>query len=420
MPDKYAGKAIRCPACNRAITVPKPKAAVGGAVGRAALDLEALARLEAGTSELDAEEREALEQDLEAKSAAAPADSHLRTCPHCNYQTKVDDPLVDILCPHCWKSIPALTTGGLGGKKMRQQKPAGATGPGGFYSELAASVAYPIPALASLLAAAGIAFGAALVPVAVMTGAANLMEQSAVGTVEGVQAADLSGVQMILIAIFSMEVFFFSAVAIHAFFDVVRTTSIRDDQPPKLSFSPKQWSKSFLSYVILAAYFAVMTYLVAQITFEGDFQAYVLRGDIDGLLATGGSAFAVGMVIVSFFVPMNLLGISLGNIGQALNPANVLKSVANTHVHYVFLVLILSLYGGMFGYAFMAILFKWFIPQIDAMFSGSSQGNLIQVALPLLAWGAVMASFFYGTYILARLHGLFARSFRKELLFGGA
>ena len=112
------------------------------------------------------------------------------------------------------------------------------------------------------------------------------------------------------------------------------------------------------------------------------------------------------------------MGISLGNIGQALNPVNVVKSVARTHVHYVFLVLILLVYGGMFSYAFAAILFEWFIPQIDLMVVGSIQGNLMNVAMPMLAWGTVMAFFFYGTYVLAQLHGLFARSFRKDLLFG--
>jgi len=414
VPDKYAGKTIRCPACNRGLKVPKPQTAVAGDSG---LDLEGLAALEAQTTQMSDEERAGAEEALQ--SAAEAGEDLLRVCPHCNAKVKADDPGVEILCSHCWKAIPATAGGELGGKVRFKRKTVSATGAGGFYSELAASVTYPVPALSSLMTAAGIAFLAALLPVVVMTGGAQLMEQSAVGTEQGVQQADLSNVQMVLIAVFSTEIFFFAAVAIHAFFDVARTTSIGDDRAPKLSFSPNQWGKSFVSYVVLAAYFAIATYVVAVLTIGGDgFQEYLFKGNVKGLLAEGGTSFGVGMVIVTFFIPMNLLGISLGTIGQALNPANIFKSFGKTHVHYVFLVLILAVYGGLFGFAFVSILFDWFIPKIETMRAGSSEGELLDVALPLLAWGVVMAFFFYGTYVLARLHGLFARSFRKHLYFG--
>jgi len=421
--DNLAGKAIRCPACHRAMTVPTAVAATGGSLGQTDLDLEGLAQLEVQTTEMSSSERgeaeSLLQAEAEAKAAEEAADGSFRTCPHCQTKTPMGDPSVELLCSNCWKAIPALTEGGgLAGAKAARWRPPSVTGAGGFYGELALSVIYPIPALSSLLGAAGVAFLAALVPVAVMTILAKIMQQGDVGTVGGVQKADLSGVQVFLVATFAAEVFFFSAVAIHSFFDVVRTTSIRNDRPPDLSFSPNHWGRSFFSYLVLCVYYVVMTYLVAELTIEEDVWAYLSKGDLNGLLQAGGTAFIVGMVIISFFIPMNLLGISLGNIGQALNPANVVKSVARTHVHYVFLVLILLVYGGIFSYAFAAILLEWFIPQIDRMVTGSVQGNLVNVAMPMLAWGVVMAFFFYGTYVLAQLHGLFARSFRKDLLFG--
>jgi hypothetical protein len=413
VPDKYAGKSIRCPACNRGLKVPKPQTAVAGDSG---LDLEGLAALESQTTQMSGEERAGAEEALQ--SAAEAGKSLSRVCPHCHVRVRADDPGVERLCSHCWKPIPATAGGEPGGKVRHKRKAVSATGAGGFYSELSASVTYPVPALSSLMTAAGIAFLAALLPVVLMTGGAQLMEQGNVGTEQGVQQADLSNVQMVLIAVFSAEIFFFAAVAIHAFFDVARTTSIGDDRAPRLSFSPNQWGKSFVSYLVLAAYFAVATYVVAVLTIPGDFEEYLFKGDAKGLIANGGTPFGVGMVIVTFFIPMNLLGISLGTIGQALNPANILKSFGKTHVHYVFLVLILAVYGGLFGFAFVSILFDWFIPKIETMRAGSSEGNLLDVALPLLAWGVVMAFFFYGAYVLARLHGLFARSFRKHLYFG--
>lgn len=421
--DKLAGKAIRCPACRYAITVPTAVAATGGTLGQTDLDLEGLAQLEVQTSEMSSlelgEAEELRQAEADAAAAADAADRSIRICPHCQTKAPASDPSVELLCSNCWKAIPALTEGGgLGGAKAARWRPPSATGSGGFYAELALSVTYPIPALSSLIGAAGVAFFAALVPVVVMTILGKLMQQSEVGTAQGVQEADLSGVQLFLVAIFAAEVFFFSAVAIHSFFDVVRTTSIRVDRPPDLSFSPNHWGKSFFSYLVLCVYYIVMTYLVAVLTIEEDLWGYLAKGDVNGLLQAGGTAFIVGMMIISFFIPMNLLGISLGNIGQALNPVNVVKSVARTHVHYVFLVLLLLVYGGMFSYAFSAILFEWFIPQIDLMIVGSIQGNIMKVAMPMLAWGTVMAFFFYGTYVLAQLHGLFARSFRKDLLFG--
>jgi hypothetical protein len=126
---------------------------------------------------------------------------------------------------------------------------------------------------------------------------------------------------------------------------------------------------------------------------------------------------AIGMVLISFIVPMNLIGLALGTIGQALNPVNVLKSIGKTHVHYLFLVTMLCVYGSLCGVAFVAIL-KWFIPEVDKMAAGSGAGNLGPVALGLLAWGVVMGFAFYSVYALGRLHGLFARSYRKKLLFG--
>jgi hypothetical protein len=329
----------------------------------------------------------------------------------------VDDPYAEMLCSHCWNPIPAMVQGAaIAAHRLPGRKSEG--GATAFYGDLANCVAYPVQALASLLTASGIAVAAGLVPVAAMTALSNLMQQGAVGTEKGVQKADLTGVQWILIGIFATEVFFFTAVAIHAFLDVIRTTTTGTDAPPNLSWSPSQWGKSFLGYVTLVIYAVVMTYLVLLLTSPMDPWEMIRTGRVVEMFKSGGTGLLVGMFIVSLGIPMNLLGLALGNIGQALNPVNVVKSVGRTHVHYAFLVVLLSVYGALFGAAFMAIVFDWLIPQIGKMHAGSAEGDLMQVALALLSWGAVMMFYFYGIYVIARLHGLFARSFRKELAFG--
>lgn len=417
IPDKYAGKAIRCPGCNQAFKVPALAAAVGGTGGGSNVDLEDLARLEQGTSQMSEEDLAAHEAQQTPEASDEPG---YRTCPNCKKKTKETNSNVDLLCSHCWKPIAATGGGGgLGGKKAREGiKEIKATGKGGFYTELGSAFAYPLGAMSSILTASGIAFFAAILPVVILTLGLNLMEQSNVGTEGGVQEANLSGVQVILMGIFALEVFLFSAISIHTFFDVVRTTGVNDDAAPKLTFGPSQWGKSFVSYLILVVYFAAMAWIVSYLTLPPECIDLLTSGKTDALLSQLTTVFVVGMAIVTFFIPMNLIGIALGTVGQALNPSNVVKSVLRTHVHYVFLVLILMVYGGLFSYLFIQIVFGWFLPQLSEMKEGSAGGQLTAVALPLLAWGAVMAFFFYGAYVLGRLHGLFVRSFRKHLLFG--
>ena len=414
IPDKYAGKVIRCPACSRAFTVPKLAAGTGAAMEASKLDLEGLAGLERASSEMDERElADAQAQVAAAQAEAAKANPKVRICPNCRKPTEVTDPYAEILCSHCWQPIPALVKG----ESLVKIK-GGKGGAAAFYGELASAITYPVPALAALGSAAGIAIAAALVPVAVMTGMSYVMAQSDVG-LPGVEVkADLSGIQWILVGIFAAEVLFYTAVALHVFLDTLRATVIGTQAPPNLGWSPAAWGKSFVGYIVLLAYYAVTTSVVLFLSYPGDLMAEIQKGEVIEIITAAGTPFFVGMLIISLGVPMNLLGFALGTVVQAMDPVRVAKSIGRTHVHYIFLVLLLCVYGILFASAFLAIVFDWFIPQIGEMVKGAEQGNLVQVALALLAWGVVMAFYFYGNYVLARLHGIFARSFRIALLFG--
>ncbi len=96
---------------------------------------------------------------------------------------------------------------------------------------------------------------------------------------------------------------------------------------------------------------------------------------------------------------------------------NGVQAIARTHAHYAFLLLLLLVFGAVFGAAFCTILFEWFLPQFDLIAMGATEKDFIQVGLAVLAWGGTVGVFFYGTYVLARLHGLFARAFRNKLAF---
>ncbi len=418
IPDKYAGKAIRCPACRRAFTVPQLTGGVGAGARLEAnkLDLEGLANLERASSEMGDEELVEAQAQVAASRAAEAKheDPKIRTCPNCQKRTRVDDPYAEMLCSHCWQPIPAL----LRGEKIGRARGA-ASGAATFYGELATAITYPVPAIASLGTAAGIAVAAALIPVLVVTGLANVMEMGNVGLVPAEELkADLSVVQWILVGIFAAEVLFYSAVALHVFLDVIRTTVIGNNAPPNLGWSPASWGKSLMGYLALLAYYVVMTSLLLMLTYPGDLYEAGRKGDVLQIVKDADTPFLVGMLIISVGVPMNLLGFGLGTVVQAVNPVRVLRSIGRTHVHYIFLVILLSVYGIIFATAFLAIVFDWFIPQVGDMVSGAKEGNIVQVALALVAWGVVMAFYYYGNYVIARLHGVFARSFRKSLEFG--
>lgn len=414
IPDKFAGKAIRCPACNRAFNVPKPQVALSGP-GGPAVDLENLAALERGSSQMAEEELAGAQVATYAKAKAKPGE---RTCPQCGKITEVQDIYVETLCSHCWTPIPGVSVGDgydVGDTKLVGYKGSSATGSVTFYNGLATAMAYPIQAIGSLLVAVLIAIAIILLPVAMMTAVGQTAEQSAVGTVGGVQQADLSGVQMLLRTVFLVEVLFFSAVGIHALMDVIRTTAIGEEKPPSLSWHPSSWGKSIVGYVALLGYYVVMTYVVLFIANGGSVQIPYSLEEAQAIFSD--TNVIIGMVIISIVIPMNLIGLALGEIGQALNPVNVLKSIGKTHIHYVFLVLMLCVYGTICAAAFFGIL-QWFLPKVDAMAVGAGEGQLGSVALGLLAWGLVMGFVFYSMYALGRLHGLFARTYRKHLLFG--
>lgn len=420
VPDKYAGRNIRCPSCNRAFTVPQPKAATSGPGTSGNLDLESLAQLEAHSTEMDSVEQQEAEDAVRTRQAseATEATAQTRICPTCKAEVSVKDPYAELLCSHCWSPIPALIKGEA---ELQAKRLAGAQrspGSAGFYGGLAASIGYPISAIGSLATAAGIAVLAGILPVAIITLGTYVMAQSEVGTARGVQQGDLSGAQMILVAVFTIEVIFFSAVAIHAFLDVVRTTSIGSERAPNLTWNPTQWGTSLLAYLILGIYLLVATFVVAKLTIDTDPLAYMKDGKVIQLASSGGTKFLVGMAIVSFSIPMHLIGISLGSIVEGVNPSLVGQSILKTNAHYIFLVLIVVLFASLFGIAFMGILFDWFLPQVHSMIEGAKAGNISQVALSMLAWGLVMGVFFYATYVVGRLHGLFARTFRKKLMFG--
>jgi len=417
VPDKYAGKAIRCPSCNRGFQVPQMKQSVVGAGGGGGLDLEDFARQEKSTQQLSEEERAEIEAKA-AADAAANTDPNIRICPACGAKTRSDDPKVDILCSHCWKPISATAGGGLdSGRSVKQVKKFQPFAKGGFYTEVGSAMVYPMAALWSILTSGGIAFLAGILPVAVVRVGATVMTFSNVGTAKEGEAADFSAAALLVSGVFMAEVIFFSGVAIHTLFDVVRSTSIGEDAPPKMTWNLGDIAKSSISWLVLVVVYGGMLALV-DLIFVGDKDIVQLFMKQDWASMLTVTPYIVASAAYNLAYPMMLIGLALGSLGQALNLMKVGKSILRTHLHYLFLLVLVSLYLVIMLFGGGYLLFFEMIPRVAKMGESAGSGSLGDVAIALIFWGLVMTFFFYSTYIIGRLHGLFVRSFRERLDFG--
>ncbi|MCK6483592.1 MAG: hypothetical protein HUU22_05685 [Phycisphaerae bacterium] len=414
VPDEWGGKAIRCSACNKAFVVPKPREADLHLPGEKAVDLESLAKLEARTSELDEEELAAAQSVVATEPAEGGETT--RTCPHCNKIVPVKDPYVELLCSHCWKIIPALKKGaGLitGGRSLAGARNLRSEGTLTFYEGIGTALVYPVGAIGSLLTAALVAIGTILLPVALATALQRTTEQSQVGTETGVVQEELTGVEMAMMAFFWFQVLFFSGVGVHALVDVTRTSAIGQEKPPPLVWNPAAWGESLIGYFALLLYYAVFLLLATLMIHKGEMAFPTSVKDFREFL----NPTIIGIAgVMTFFVPMSLIGMSCGKLSQSLNPVRVVRSIAGTHLNYVFLFLLDIVLMSLFVAVF-AVIAAWFGGEIRKMQRAAAEGAIVNVAAGLVSWGIVMGVGFYSVYVLGRLHGLFARTYQKNLEF---
>lgn len=412
VPDEWGGKMIRCKGCNKPFRVPRPATTIVPVKADAGIDMADLAQLERSSAELDAKEQAEAEEAAAARAAEvseASAAETTRSCPHCGKEVRVKDPYAEVMCSYCWEPIPALVKGReVEVEKLVRRRPSGP----GFYSGLVNAFTYPFGATGSLLAAAIAAIGIILLPIGLVVMIARAVEQGNVG-IPGAAPATLVGVKNAVTAFFYIEFLFFAAVAIHAFLEVLRATAIGQDKPPGLVWSPRQWGNSITAYLALLAYYAIFALLAIWIANDGVLAVPTTAADFRHLLRPG----IIGVfVFFTFFVPMHLIGIGVSSVFRGLNPINVGKSIIGTHVNYLFLVALVAAYITLYGMAFAAVL-SWFGGRVRELSAAAGAGDVAELAGGLLSWGIVMGFGFYGVYLLGRIHGLFARTFRKDLAF---
>jgi hypothetical protein len=215
-----------------------------------------------------------------------------------------------------------------------------------------------------------------------------------------------SWVGMFLTSMFIMEGIYFGAVAYYAAIDAIRATTANNEQPPGLTWNIINLGAALSGYAALIAFYAVIIIaLVGGIPTSADEFADVASPAKLAILA-----------LLTFAVPMNMLGLASSHAMEGLNPMRVGRSIGRTFGHYVFLFLIVLIYLSI-NVGVIVALMSWAWPLISSAASQGLGDGFVKMLGGVGAWGIVVAAFFYFAYYIGRVLGLFARTYREKIDF---
>jgi uncharacterized membrane protein len=122
------------------------------------------------------------------------------------------------------------------------------------------------------------------------------------------------------------------------------------------------------------------------------------------------------LAIMTFSVPMNIIGLASTEPVDGLNPKKVALSIARLLGHYIFMFLIVLIYLGFYVGVMYAVM-SWAGPAVkEAAAKGISVGykNLIG---GIIGWSVLIGMGFYFSYMIGRILGLFARTYKEQMEF---
>ncbi|MHC4445393.1 MAG: hypothetical protein ACYTF1_13225 [Planctomycetota bacterium] len=412
-PDEWKGKKVKCPGCKRMIVLPGNKT---GTPNDLSLDLESLGKLESAGQKIvrDRKSKPMTLKEAQAANAAANANQEMpeitdytvRTCPQCGQKVKCDDLFCEVMCRHCGTGIPAPQ---LDGKKTAEYK-SGMTDRVktniGFYTGFTSACIYPIPGIASIILGMALALGTIALPMLAALAFSSASSLNPVGSEE----ISFDWVGVFLTVMFAIQGIYFGAVAYYAMIDTIRSTSAGNEQPPNLTWNVLKLGAALAGYVALIALYAIIILVLLVISKEPPPDDSL---NIANLAKTGN---IIVLALLTFIVPMNIIGLSSSHALDGLNPARVGVSIGRLIGHYIFLFLIMIIFLGM-SVGVMIALMSWAQPLImHAAEQGIKEGFWKMIG-GLGAWSIVIGAGFYFAYAIGRILGLFARDFRKELDF---
>jgi hypothetical protein len=369
-----------------------------------------LGAIEAGGEAVIRERPDRLMTLAEAQAASAaeegpskPQDPRIRTCPQCGQIARSEDVYIDIICKHCGIPIAGLElvdksskyTDGLSGRM--------ATGVS-FYAGFTSALAYPSRAIAAILLAAGIAIAAIAVP---MLGILAFTSAASLNPISGEDVTTSAAwVGVFLTTMFLLEGVYFGAVAYYAAIDAIRATTASNEQPPNLTWNIVNLGAALGGYAALIALYAVIVMALA-----GGLPNTQER--LDQLTQPVNLAV---LAILTFSVPMNMIGLASSHAMDGLNPVRVARSIGRLFGHYLFLFLIVLIYLGL-NFGVMFAIMSWAGPAIQKAAQEGMKAGLVNVLGGIGAWGVVVGAGFYFAYCIGRVLGLFCRTYRSQIDF---
>lgn len=404
VPDDWAGRRVRCKGCNRVLKVPDPFVSQLDS----SIDMDALK-----SGEGDSEEGEVVTEFAPIPKVTRGAARRAREereqgktevqCPHCGKRIKVVDPYTEMLCSSCWKSVPPL-------KRTEDIHYSESTvvHAGAFYDELMSCFGYPLGALGSILLGMLMAGGAILLPVGLI-----LMFVMGVALNPIAPKADVSWVPLLLAAMFAAEAIYFSGVAYAGLLDAARETIAESDKAPDLTWNLASVGAGILGYLTMVLVYGMVGVGVAYMVSGGEFVVPKSLDDVQQLLSP---VTIVALALLTFTVPMATIGLCMMPGLDGFSPGRIIGSIGGTLVHYLFMFIVVVLMLGIY-LGIMSSVIGWAIETLMTVLRKGISEGLGALIMGLLAWTVIIGAGLYGALIMGRVHGLFARVFRKRLAF---
>ena len=396
IPDKYAGKKVKCPSCEQPIRIPNAQPVPDAEADDGGFDLASLGDMESHGQAVVFERRGKPMTLKEAQAAQAsktaaeqtekkPTDPRMRICPRCQKKVTSNDIYVDLICSHCGAPIPGQELASE--EKARYlDSMANRMGKGvSFYAGFTGALIYPTRAITAIGLGAAIAVGTIAVP---LLGILAFTQAGALNPLTADESKDSAAwVGMFLTVMFSVEAAYFGAVAFHVVIDAIRATTALNEQPPNLTWNVINLGAALGGYVaLLFGYALVVLLMIGGVPTSADDFANLMK-PLSLLILS----------LMTFSVPMNIIGLSSTTAMDGLHPVKVAKSIGKTIGHYFFLFLIVLIYLAI-NFGIMYGVMSWAGPKIEAAATRGLDAGFGNMLLGVLAWGIVIGSGFYFAY----------------------
>lgn len=406
-PEKWAGQVVKCPACKRPITLPA-KEEEENVLG---FDLGELGSVEEGGEAVQKTRRWRRKMSLKEAQAASgeqedelvPSDPRVRVCPRCRTNIRHDDIYSSLICRSCGETIPGLEgsdeTAAIRYTNVNERIRTTVT----FYTGFMSAALYPIGAIEHIVKAMAIAMSVIAVPLLIMLG---FTQSSSLNSL--VQRGDTAAwVGIFLTVAFLVEAAYLGSVAYHAMIDTIRITSAGSEKTAPLTWNPASVGAALGGYIALLVFYALI--LLALI-------GHVPKSIADVQSVTTTPWKLVIVALLTFGVPMNVIGLASSHAMDGLNLVRVFKSIAAVIGQYTFLFLIVLLYLGVY-IGVMNKAMSWAGPAIMESARKGLANGFVTMLMGIVAWAAVMGLGFYFAYSLGRILGLFSRTYKAQLSF---